>query len=136
MPHKIILKVNISHFGLIPIVLSFFHYFFFQYLKRQIQRGKITIGFHSALVFPHVTVQNMGVQCWHFLSKNNSPDRREPFFLCRCQKIQPQAIRQWHEIIINGPNEIRFSTVAQTQSIHKNFISWTLVTRIILKPLN
>lgn len=135
MPHKIILKVNISHFGLIPIVLSFFHYFFSIFEKTNPKRT-ITIGFHWALVFPHVTVQNMGVHCWHFLSKNNSPDRREPFFLCRCQKIQPEARRQWHEIIINGTNKIRPSTVVQTLSIHKNFIRWTLVTRIILKPLN
>lgn len=52
LPHKIILKVNISHFGLIPIVLSFFHYFFFQYLKRQIQREQSRSDFIEHLFFP------------------------------------------------------------------------------------
>lgn len=33
-------------------------------------------------------------------------------------------------------NKMRLLTVAQTLGIHKNFIRWTLVTRIILKPLN
>lgn len=122
MPHKIILKVNISHFGLIPIILSFFHYFFFQYLKRQIQREQSRSDFIEHLFFPMLRCKTWVCNVDISYLKITVLIEESHFFLCRCQKSQPQARRQWHEIIINGPNEIRFSTVAQTQSIHKNFI--------------
>lgn len=52
LPHKIILKVNISHFALIPIVLSFFHNFFFNIWKDKSKEEKSRSDFIQHLFFP------------------------------------------------------------------------------------
>lgn len=135
MPHKIILKVNISHFALIPIVLSFFTIFFFNIWKDKSKEEKSRSDFIQHLFFPMLRCKTWVCNVDISYLKITVLIEESHFFMS-VPKNSTQARRQWHEIIINGPNIIRPSTVVQTQSIHKNFIRWTLVTRIILKPLN
>lgn len=105
-----------------PNSFILFSLFFFQYLKRQIQREQSRSDFIEHLFFPMLRCKTWVCNVDISYLKITVLIEESHFFYVGAKKIQPEARRQWHEIIINGQNEIRPSTVVQTQSIHKNFI--------------